>query len=148
MTGTGGKGSGGTNGTGGKGSGGTNGTGGQGAGGSNGTGGQGGAADCTTLATDYSGALTEAKACTPGAGGQCKQEVDSSLSCPGCKTYVNDTTMLDAIDAQWTAAGCDKMHFICPAIACVVPGPGTCQASAPAATTGTCSSVLTPVGAN
>jgi hypothetical protein len=146
--GAGGKGSGGATGTGGKGSGGTTGTGGKGSGGTTGTGGQGGSPSCDTLASEYTSALTKAKACTPGTANQCQRMVDSSITCPGCKTYVNDTTTLDTIDAQWKAAGCDKMHFICPAIACVVPGQPTCQAAAPGGSTGTCTSIATPVGTN
>jgi hypothetical protein len=136
--GIGGKGAGGATGSGGKG--GATGTGGKGTGGSTGTGGQGGNPSCDALTTDYTTALGQAKLCTPGAPDQCQQMVDSSLSCPGCQTYVNDTTMLDAIDAQWAAAGCDKMHFVCPAIACVVPGPASCVPSGagPGPVAGTC----------
>jgi len=148
ATGSGGSGTGGK-GTGGKGAGGTTGTGGKGSGGATGTGGQGGAASCDMLATVYTTELTAAKSCSPGAANQCQQLVDSSLPCPGCKTYVNDTTNLDAIASQWTAAGCASMQHICPLIACVVPTPATCQAvattggggpgpSGPAATTGMC----------
>jgi hypothetical protein len=142
-------------GTGGKGAGGATGTGGKGSGGTTGTGGQGGSPSCDTLTTEYTTALAAAKVCTPGATGQCQQMVDSSISCPGCQTYVNDTTTLDTIVSEWTAAGCDKMHFVCPAIACVVPGPASCQTiltpgnGGPAAgTTGMCSSALTPTARN
>jgi hypothetical protein len=151
-SGTGGNGTGG-NGTGGNGTGGK-GTGGKGAGGTTGTGGkggQGGSPSCDTIATEYSTALGQAKVCTPGAAGQCQQMVDSSISCPGCKTYVNDTTMLNTIEAEWTAAGCASMHFVCPAIACVLPGNSTCAAIATGGgpgSTGMCVNALTPAGTN
>ncbi|HEY4394096.1 MAG TPA: hypothetical protein VGP64_08540 [Polyangia bacterium] len=146
-------------GTGGKGAGGTTGTGGKGAGGVNGTGGQGGAASCDALATEYATELTAAKSCSPGAANQCQQLVDTTLPCAGCKTYVNDATNLNALASQWTAAGCASMQHICPAIACVVPGPSTCQEiattggggpgpSGPPVTTGMCTSGVTPLGAN
>src|SRR5215831_18941160 len=86
------------------------GIGGKGSGGANGTGGQGGAASCDTLASEYTTELTAAKSCSPGAANQCQQLVDTSLPCAGCKTYVNDTTNLDAIASQWKAAGCASMQ--------------------------------------
>jgi len=51
---------------------------------------------------------------------QCINLVLSSLSC-GCQTWVKNTTELDAIHAQWDAAGCTG-GIACPAIACVNPG--------------------------
>jgi hypothetical protein len=142
-----------------KGGGGDSGLGGAtGTGGGKGQGGQGGAASCDALATDYSNAMTAAKKCTPGAAGQCQQMVDSALSAcaGGCKTYVNDATMLSSIEDEWNAAGCASMpHGACPAIACVVPGPSTCTGTsstpggpgAGADPSGTCTSslVVTPV---
>ncbi|HEY6478098.1 MAG TPA: hypothetical protein VI456_16085 [Polyangia bacterium] len=160
VTSTGGAGAGGNaTGAGGSGTGGRKGTGGDGAlggtigtGGGKGQGGQAGAASCDALAADYSNALTAAKGCTPGAASQCQQLVDTSLSCPGCKTYVNDVTMLNAIDDEWTAAGCASMpHGVCPAIACIAPGQGVCTSnptgSGPGTgSAGTCSSnLVTPV---
>ena len=53
------------------------------------------------IESDYGAALTAAKKCTPGATNQCQELVNSSLSCPGCKQYVNDTTMLSAIQTEW-----------------------------------------------
>ncbi len=139
ATGTGGKG------TGGKGAGGTTGTGG-------GKGGQGGGTSCDTLANDYASALTAAKKCTPGATNQCQQTVESSIACPGCKTYVNDVTMLTPIETEWSAAGCAAMSRVCPAIACVLPlnsfCSGTSTGGGGANPSGMCVSALTPVGAN
>jgi hypothetical protein len=51
---------------------------------------------------------------------QCTHLVLSSLSC-GCQTWVNDTTEIDAIKAQWDTAGCTG-GIACPLIACVNPG--------------------------
>jgi hypothetical protein len=137
VTGTGGAGGGGNaTGAGGSATGGRKGSGGDGAqggtpgtGGGKGQGGQGGAASCDTLATDYSNALTAAKKCTPGATNQCQQLVDNSISCPGCKTYVNDVTTLDTIQTEWTAAGCGSATHLCPQIACVVPVQSTCTST-------------------
>jgi hypothetical protein len=109
-------------------------TGGHGAGGS-GTGGAGGSAgstggkSCDALETDYGTALTAAKKCTPGATNQCQQLVNSSLSCPGCKQYVNDTTALTAIQAEWDSQSCGSMLRVCPAIACVVPTTSVCTST-------------------
>jgi len=149
-------GAGGATGTGGKATGGTTGTGGKGSGGATGTGGQGGGAKCDTLANQYSTELTAAKSCSLGAANQCQQLVDSSRPCPGCKTYVNDVTNLNKIASDWAAAGCASMVYLCPLIACVVPGPATCQAvvntggggPGPSGTTAMCNSAPTPVGTN
>lgn len=139
QVGTGGDGqSGGAIGTGGNGqSGGNNGT-----GGSNGTGGQGGAETCDMLATDYSNAMTAAKKCTVGGFNQCRQLVNDTIGCSNCREYVNDATMLNALETQWANQGCANGH-LCSAIACVTPstscvadsssgpgpgsGAGTCQ---------------------
>jgi hypothetical protein len=124
---------GGTTGTGGQtATGGHFGTGGRfGTGGQVGSGGQGGGTgrSCSQLENDYSDALVTSKSCTLGATDQCKQLVDSSISCPGCKVYVNDTTDLDAIKARWTDAGCAQMRSPCPAIACVATLPAVCSAT-------------------
>jgi hypothetical protein len=139
QTGTGGDGQqGGTTGAGGSatGAGGNTGAGGSGAGGDatgaggsgtgGGQGGQGGES-CDKLASDYAGALTAAKACTPGATNQCQKLVDGTIGCSGCKAYVNDTTTLDQIQNQWDSQGCVR---VCSAIACVTP-PSTCTGSGP-----------------
>ena len=150
QTATGGKtGTGGT-GTGGSGTGGA-GTGGNGTGGG---GGQGGGKSCDALESDYNSALTAAKKCTIGAADQCQQLVDSSLSCPGCKQYVNDTTTLSAIQMEWDDQSCGSVAHVCPAIACVVPTTSVCNSNptsgAPGPGTnqsGTCASAaLTPAG--
>lgn len=123
-------------------------TGGHGAGGG-GTGGAGGKA-CDALETDYNTALTAAKKCTPGATNQCQQLVGSSLSCPGCKQYVNDTTALSAIQTAWDSQNCSSVPRACPAIACIVPTNSVCASSstttggpnAGADPSGTCTTAL------
>jgi hypothetical protein len=89
-------------------------------GGNNGGGGQGGnAATCAQLAIDYSTAYLQARMCNSGSGtGQCAHLVITSLTC-GCQGWVNDTSALDPIHAQWTAAGCTSQA--CP-VACSNPG--------------------------
>jgi hypothetical protein len=128
------------------------GTGGQiGAGGHPGTGGQVGAGGgsghtCSQLENEYTDALATAKACTIGAGLQCRELADNSIACPGCRVYVNDTTELTALKAQWTSSGCALSHGVCPAIACVMPAPASCAwnvSSGPGGPTnmaGTCTS--------
>ena len=112
------------------GTGGATGTGGnQGTGGNNGSGGQGGGKSCDGLETDYDNALTAAKRCTLGATNQCQQLVNSSLSCAGCKQYVNDTTMLSAIQTEWDNQNCSSAPHVCPEIACVVPTTSVCTSS-------------------
>ena len=103
-------------------------TGGHAAGGSGG-GGQGGGKSCDALETDYGNALTAAKKCTLGATNQCQQLVNSSLSCPGCKQYVNDATMLSAIQTEWDDQNCSSVPHACPAIACIVPTTSVCTSS-------------------
>jgi hypothetical protein len=128
-------------------------TGGHGAGGSGtgGAGGQGGAKTCDALETDYGTALTAAMKCTLGASGQCQQLVNRSLSCPGCKQYVNDTTELTAIQTAWDNQNCNSGGHVCPAIACVVPTTSVCTGnptaggpSVGADPAGTCAPQLTP----
>ncbi len=128
-------------------------SGGHGAGGSDagGGGGQGGGESCDALETDYGTALTAAMKCTLGASGQCQQLVNRSLSCAGCKEYVNDTTTLSTIQTAWDDQNCGSVPHACPAIACVVPTTSVCTSS-PAAGgatvgvdgTGTCGPQLTP----
>jgi len=94
---------------------------------------------CAELETDYSDALTAARKCTPGAANQCQQLVDLSISCPGCKGYVNDATTLDTIAGKWKDQNC-KGGF-CPAIACIAPGTGVCMSTS-GGPGGTCQSGL------
>jgi hypothetical protein len=112
--------------------GGKGGTGGTGAAGVTGTdGGTGDAGDvCAALIQDYNAAMSVAKQCNATFNTeQCTHEVDISLPCPGCKTWVNDTQPLDDVRQRWQQAGCDKVHRICPAITCIAPGKGSCVAS-------------------
>ena len=94
---------------------------------------------CAELETDYSDALTAARKCTPGAANQCQQLVDLSISCPGCKGYVNDATTLDTIAGEWKDQGCKAS--VCPAIACVAQGTGVCMSTS-GGPGGTCQSGL------
>ena len=125
-------------------------TGGHAAGGSGG-GGQGGGKSCDALESDYGTALTAAKKCTVGATGQCQQLINSSLSCPGCKQYVNDTSTLSAIQTEWDNQDCSAVPHACPAIACILPTTSVCTSnpttSGPgggADAAGTCGPPLTP----
>jgi len=109
--------------------------------GSAGRGGQGGQNDgglsCSELEAEYSKAVQEARACTPDAAGQCQQLVDTGLGCPQCQVRVTDTKGPDAIRAMWNKAGCTPPIF-CPAIICVVPGPGMCTRSDASGSGGIC----------
>jgi hypothetical protein len=82
---------------------------------------------CDELETDYGTALTAARQCSPGSAGQCQHLVPTSLSCPGCKEYVNDVTTLNTITAEWNDQDCAATPHVCPAIACINPGSGTCS---------------------
>jgi hypothetical protein len=84
---------------------------------------------CAQIETDYGNALSAARQCTPGAMNQCQHLVETSLACPGCKEYVNDVTNLNAISTEWNDQDCSSTTTICPAIACVTPGTGTCMES-------------------
>ena len=113
-------------------------TGGHGDGGSGtgGGGGQGGGKGCNALETDYGGALTAAKQCTLSGTDQCQQLVNDSLSCPGCKQYVNDATTLSTIQMAWDDQNCSSTPHACPAIACLVPTSSVCTSSPTAGGTG------------
>jgi hypothetical protein len=146
STGTGGNnaGRGGNTGTGGQ-TGGSTGSGGNagrgGAGGQGGKAGQGGAGgqSCSELQSAYSKALTEAKMCNAALSRQqCTHLVSSLLTC--CPTYVDDTTEIDKIYAQWQAAGCIPT-IACPAIVCAVPSRANCV---PMNSGDWCTDVLTP----
>jgi hypothetical protein len=91
-----------------------------------GSGGAGGGKTCTQLENDYSAAFLTARSCSLTAKDQCQILVSTSLACPTCKTHVNDDTALAAIKASYDQAGCSAMTHVCPAIACVNPGSGTC----------------------
>jgi hypothetical protein len=113
-------------------------------GGTAGTSGQGGAggATCAELVSDYAAAMTPARACTPGATGQCQVLVSTTLSsCTGCSTYVNEATTLNKIRTQWTNQGC-AVPVACPPILCIAPGPTSCVATDSGAPGGTCTITL------
>ena len=94
---------------------------------------------CAELETDYSDALMAARKCTPGAANQCQQLVGLSISCSGCKGYVNDATTLDTIAGEWKDQGCKVS--VCPAIACIAQGTGVCVSTS-GGPGGTCQSDL------
>jgi len=107
------------------------GMGGMGMGGKGGRGGKGGSAgkpNCDELAMQYDTALAAARACNAKSGKeQCTDTASSSLTC-GCDVPVNPDNA-DAI-AELTrlrkaGASCS---MVCPAIACIAPGPGECAA--------------------
>jgi len=120
------------------GSAGTTGAGGNGAGGGGGGGG-GGGDTCAALGVAYDAAYQRAITCSPFVNSvQCAQLASPSLPCPSCMLHVNDTTELDQIRAQYDTAHCPPVP--CPAIACILPGTGTCVANDGGAT-GTCKSL-------
>jgi hypothetical protein len=96
-----------------------------GAGGGGGKAGQGGAGgngpSCTEIQTAYAKAISNARMCSLASSAtQCTHLVPGALSC-GCPVWVNDTTELDRIKAQWDAAGCTP-GIVCPALACLSAG--------------------------
>jgi hypothetical protein len=115
--------------------GGSSGAGGDGAtGGSSGAGGSsadGGLSLCGSLVSDYAAVLVGAKSCTAGTAGQCSQLVPAYLSpCGTCQMdYVTDSSVLDAIQQKWTAAGCGNVPALCPQLSCRAPMGGTCVPS-------------------
>ncbi len=83
---------------------------------------------CANLEADYRAALIEAKTCNPRAAAlQCQTLVNTSVSCPGCTTHVENAAQLQEIEKKWVASGCKR--GICPAIACINPGFGVCSES-------------------
>jgi hypothetical protein len=80
---------------------------------------------CKNLMLAYELALFEARRCNPAIDSlQCQATAPSSLPCPSCLRNVQDASELTAIRGKWNAAGCKG--GICPAIACIPPGKGTC----------------------
>jgi hypothetical protein len=119
------------------GGGGQQGGGGTGAGGHGGTTGVDAGQSCASLISDYAAAFADAQLCNPFLTiVQCTRTASPSLQCPNCMVHVNDTTRLDAIRAAYQART-DCIVAPCPAILCVLPASGTCQASDSGAT-GTC----------
>jgi hypothetical protein len=81
---------------------------------------------CQQLISDYEAALVEAKRCNPALNSlQCEATAPTSLPCGGCVTHVHDASMLTDIRSKWQAAGCKS--GLCPAIACIQPGSGSCM---------------------
>ena len=91
----------------------------------------GGLSSCGTLASAYAAVLAGARSCTAGAAGQCGKEVPSSLSpcASGCAELVTDSSVLDAIQQEWEAAGCADVATLCPLIACAPPVSAACVAT-------------------
>ena len=82
---------------------------------------------CAMYEADFRNALTRARACNPMLKLQCQMTSATSLSCSGCKVWVNSSVELDAIRTQWNDAGCQKCQRVCPAIACRAVTTGVCH---------------------
>jgi hypothetical protein len=81
------------------------------------------APSCSALNAAYQAAILKAKACcTTCASAQCGTKVLGALQC-GCMTYINVSppAVLDAIQKQWTAFGCE-LGVYCPAVDCSAAG--------------------------
>lgn len=89
-----------------------------------------GSSDCSVLQTQYAAALAEAEACNPAIDReQCTETMPSSLRC-GCAVPVNPdnkSALQKLRDLQKQGASC---MLVCPAIACVAPGPPVCMPAA------------------
>lgn len=64
--------------------------------------------DCTVLLMRYAAAVGATQYCTPGAPDQCAKSVPSTLNpcLQGCVSYLNDTTLVEVIVAEWKSLGC------------------------------------------
>jgi hypothetical protein len=83
-----------------------------------------GGESCDQLAADYAAAVGAARACTPGAPGQCQVTVNAApTTCPpnGCDLtgYVNDATTVDAVLTRWLQQCATQQ--VCPLIICAPP---------------------------
>jgi hypothetical protein len=106
-----------------------------GSGGSSGSGGADGGDACAALVAAYGQAYGRALDCNPSIDSvQCHTLTRSSLGCGQCETYVNDSTELDQIRAQYSAS-CPPVP--CPYIACILPVAPVCL-PADGGTTGRC----------
>jgi hypothetical protein len=67
--------------------------------------------DCGSLLMRYATALTATQYCTAGAADQCTKTVPSTLNpcLMSCVTYMNDTTVVDSILAEWQSQGCGNI---------------------------------------
>jgi hypothetical protein len=67
-------------------------------------------ADCMALYKQYVDELLLAQRCDPGASGQCRSRASGNLGCGGCRAWVQDTSEIAAVAANW-AAGCSGCRF-------------------------------------
>lgn len=106
-----------------------------GAAGAPGSGGADGGDVCAALVAAYGQAYARALDCNPNIDSvQCHTLTSLSLSCGQCEAYVNDSTELDQIRAQYSAS-CPPVA--CPSIACILPVAPVCL-PADGGTTGRC----------
>ena len=99
---------------------------------------------CAELRADYLSELASAKLCnTASLVNPCTTERPRAIEC-GCPTWINAGSggKLDELIVQFNAQGCGT--DICPAIACVNPGTGSCLPSAGNPSQGTCTDVTGP----
>jgi hypothetical protein len=95
---------------------------------------------CADLPSAYTTALAAASTCNPAGGtGQCQVLSSPAIPC-NCPTYVNDTTVLDSLNAQWRAKGCalppgtgcvTGCRQDSPRVCVAVDGGGVCQEPGP-----------------
>jgi hypothetical protein len=113
-------------------------------------------ASCDQLAAAYAATLNAARACTPGALGQCQAIAAlSSTSCPEYPTdweYVNDTTQVKPALQSWRAAACPpdpNLESECPddLDPMLAAPPSICLPTSPGATTGRCTAYGTDAAA-
>ncbi len=113
---------------------------------------QGGSPSCDTIATEYSTALDRRRCARPAPPTSVSRWSTARSAARAARQYVNDTTMLNTIQAEWTNRGVRLDASVCPAIACVLPTKSTCvgqldqrRARTGANLAGTCTVlVLTP----
>jgi hypothetical protein len=86
-------------------------------------------ASCANLPATYAASVAAAQTCAPnGDAGQCQMLVRSVIPC-NCPTYVNDTTTLDRLNAEWQAKGCSLPAGTGCATGCPNERPRICVAA-------------------
>jgi hypothetical protein len=97
-------------------------------GGKGGNGGSAGTANCDELTMQYADALAAARACNAESGkDQCTDTMPGSLTC-GCDVFVNPDNEEAVAELRRLRKAGASCSMVCPAIACINPGPAECGA--------------------
>jgi hypothetical protein len=103
---------------------------------------------CTSLISQYEGAVEAAQSCTVGNSGGCASLVHSSLLSSGCGCdyiYVSDATNANAIYQSWLSLGCQP-KVVCSVGICPQPVQAAVCVSTDGGVSGVCNPVTSGIG--